>query len=259
MKITVLGSGSGGNAAVIQNNGRAILIDAGFTCKNLQTRMTYCGINPVSVSAVFITHEHTDHVKGLGVFARKHRIPVYLSEGTFNSMYHGQKLEIDKWVSIIKTGVEVDTCDMRVTNFPVPHDAGEPVGYTFSDKNNKISYVTDIGSITNTVRDNLKNSRLIVLESNHDEKMLRNGPYPAFLKQRVSGPNGHLSNDETGKLLNNVMWDGLKAVYLAHLSKENNRPQLALNTVCESLNGHYDAKPEFILTYQEKPAEPYQL
>lgn len=259
MKITALGSGSGGNATVIQNNGRAVLVDAGFTCKNLRTRMLFCDIDPDSVSAAFITHEHGDHVKGIGVFARKHKIPVYLNEGTFNSMHHGLKLEIDKWVSIVKTGVEVDICDMQVRSFPVPHDAGEPVGYTFSDKNNKISYVTDIGSITNTVRDNLKGSRLIVLESNHDEKMLRNGPYPAFLKQRVSGPNGHLSNDATGTLINNVMWDGLKAVYLAHLSKENNRPSLALNTVSESLNGNFDVKPEFFLTYQDKPAASYQL
>ncbi|KPK95602.1 hypothetical protein AMJ80_04645 [bacterium SM23_31] len=259
MLLTILGSGSGGNAAVIQKGEHSILVDIGFSYRELSRRLRLCGISPESISSVFITHEHFDHIRGMKEFSRKHSVSIYVSEGTYENLFDEVKEVVKGKVGSFKTGENIELNGMSVKTFPVLHDAADPAGFTFSSGCKKIGYVTDIGSITDTVVSCLEMSSLIVLEANHDIDMLWNGSYPEYLKQRISGPHGHLSNDNALELLQCVMCKELRGIYLAHLSKENNRPELAFQTVYKPLAGKYNYVPKILIAKQDTAAEPYRL
>ncbi|MDD5945993.1 MAG: MBL fold metallo-hydrolase [Clostridia bacterium] len=224
-------SGSSGNSTFISNGSTHILIDAGISCKQLVEHIRQLKIEPQSIDAVFITHEHIDHIKGAGVLSRKYNIPVYATPGTWQGI--GKTVgdfseENTKYIYPDKMIVVGDLC---VKPFAIPHDTAEPVAYSVFTDNIKMTVATDIGTATDTVKENIYDSDVLLLEANHDINMLKNGSYPWSLKKRILGDRGHLSNVTAGETLSEIMSGRMKYVFLGHLSKENNEPHLAYETV----------------------------
>ena len=222
MKIAILSSGSKGNSSFIESRNQAILIDAGLSAKRLLSRMDDVGADYKNLNGIVVTHDHSDHIKGVGILARKLRIPVYIHEANY-------KVKADLF----------DNCEMRfierefelggftITPIPVSHDGTANYCYNIVAEGKKISHLTDLGKATSLVKERTKDCDLFVLESNHDAIMLKEGPYPWFLKQRISGIKGHLSNLDASNLLLSADRSNLRNVVLAHLSEENNDPTLA--------------------------------
>jgi len=215
-----------------------VLIDAGLSGKRLQQGLAQ--MNLPTPSAILITHEHSDHIAGAGVLARRFNIPVYATPLTWRYFLRHKKLGPlkEEHVKHIIPGEPVMVGGAKVTAFDVPHDASQPVGYTFENQDKKIALATDLGQTTDTVLDYLSRANILLIESNHDSEMLENGRYHEMLKQRVKSPRGHLSNVAAGGLISKVDWDGLKHVILGHLSEENNTPMLAYDTVGRILDAH---------------------
>jgi len=226
MKISVLSSGSGGNSTVIQSDSGSILIDAGLSAKKLLERLESVGADPCSITGLVITHDHIDHISGAGVTARKLKIPVYIHKENYEtSAEKFEKCEIKFIEDQFNIG------DFNIIPVPISHDGTANFAYTITSGGKKISHITDIGSVTGIVKHRILGSDLIVLESNHDDQMLKNGPYPWYLKQRIASNTGHLSNHSAGDLIKATGAVGLKNLILAHLSKENNDPFLALDAM----------------------------
>ena len=236
-KFCSLYSGSTGNSLFIESSNTKILVDAGESCKKIVQSLSNIDISIDSIDGIIVTHEHIDHVKGLGTISKKFNIPVYANIETWDAMPL-QKDKID--ITNIRTFNVKETFeigDLKINPFSIPHDAANPCGYN----NNKISIATDLGHMNSEILNNLENSSFILLESNYDSNILKCSPYPYHLKQRISGPNGHLSNDMAGKTISHLINTGLKQVMLGHLSKENNFPELAYKTVVERLiENNYD-------------------
>lgn len=233
-KISVLASGSKGNATVISAGGKNILIDAGISCRQLVQRLREAGLQPEDLDAVLLTHEHRDHVNGLPVFSRNYHLPVFANEATWR--YIPQRGELERASCRLMPKL-LETDGLKITSFAVPHDAASTVGYVFTCAGARCVYLTDVGFITKEIKENVAGADTLVLEANHDEEMLKKGTYPYVLKQRILGTRGHLSNNAAGWLLSQM--ERLPGeVFLAHLSQENNTPQLALKTV----RGILDAK-----------------
>jgi phosphoribosyl 1,2-cyclic phosphodiesterase len=234
MKISVLSSGSDGNSSIIQSHGASILIDAGISAKRLLERMSSAGADPASVTGLIITHDHDDHISSAGTIARKLKIPVFIHREN----YCAKTSLFDKCeIRFIEN--EFSIGDFTVIPFPISHDGTANYAFSILCGGKKISHLTDIGVITTIVRHRIKDSDLIVIESNHDLKMLHDGPYPWYLKQRIAGNRGHLSNESAGSLISELEPSVLKNVILAHLSKENNDPGLAYESMirAKELNG----------------------
>lgn len=234
-RICPLFSGSSGNSYYIGSAEAGILIDAGRTAKQLNGMLAQCGISLAAVKGIFLTHEHSDHIKGLRVFASKNHIPVYGSEGTLFAMERTGDLEGDFQVETL--GVDRVACaDMEIYPFRTSHDSAESVGYRIRTADDRVvTFSTDLGYISETVRVELKGSDLVVLESNHDVGMLQNGPYPYPLKRRILSDRGHLSNNVCADILPELSKSGATRFLLAHLSSENNTPELAYQTALCSL------------------------
>ena len=224
-------SGSSGNALFVQYGQTRLLIDAGKTGKCLFSALEAIGVDPKTLNAVLVTHEHSDHISGAGVLCRKLKIPVYATEATWNAM--------DRKVGAIPPELRVTfdktqdfyVGDIGVTSFAIPHDAADPVGYRLWGGGASIATATDLGHFTRIVRDNVAGASLVLLESNHDPEMLRmNDRYSSYLKQRILGRHGHLSNDACAEALVELVNTGVHNVILGHLSGENNTPELALRT-----------------------------
>ncbi len=237
MKMAVLASGSSGNSIYLSTKNTAILIDAGLSGKELERRMESIGLDLEEISAILVTHEHGDHIKGAGVLSRRYGIPIYASAGTWKAAR--KKLgKIDKdFERTIKDYWQLG--DFEIKSFPTPHDAAEPVGYIVGDGEVNFGLATDIGYIDVELYDHLKDLDCILLEANHDIDLLREGSYPGMLKRRIRGNEGHLSNDETAELLPELLKTNKQSscpvVLLSHLSAENNRPELAYLTVKNSI------------------------
>ena len=237
MKMTVLASGSSGNSIYLSTDNTAILIDAGLSGKELERRMKSVKLNPEDISAILVTHEHGDHIKGAGVLSRRYNIPIYASAGTWKAA----RKKLGKIGKDFERTIEESwqLGDFEITSFPIPHDAVEPVGFVVSDGDVNFGLATDIGYITDELYDYLKDLDCILLEANHDIDLLREGSYPGMLKRRIRGNEGHLSNDETAELLPELLKTNEKSscpvVLLSHLSAENNRPELAYLTVKNSV------------------------
>lgn len=227
MRICTLASGSSGNSLFIETENTKILVDAGISIKQLNTRLSSLGVCMSEIDLVVITHEHTDHASALPYI---NKIPAYVASRTV----HLWKDEVEN-LKEFETGSQFCIKDILITSFPVPHDACDPVGFTIEADHTKIGIVTDIGSVTALVRERLKGSNILVVEFNHDEKMLLYGSYPWDLKQRIKGRLGHLSNDEAAELLKSLIHDGLRHIVLAHLSQSNNTPEMALRSVYSTL------------------------
>ncbi|MFC1477644.1 MBL fold metallo-hydrolase [candidate division KSB1 bacterium] len=248
-----LGSGSKGNVAVVENKGRSLLIDAGLYHRNIADRIKRSGLNMISVSAVLLTHEHSDHVRGLDVFLKRKPVPVHLSRGTYDGLSAVKKEMIGKYAEIFDTGDVLNINGLQIKTFPVSHDAGEPVGFAVSGKGRKLGYATDVGKVTGELIENLAGADGIVLESNHDIDMLWDGPYPEILKQRIAGPFGHLSNPEALRVIESVATKNLKWVVFAHLSQENNRPDIVLRDTVSKIRNNNGAAVEIIIADQDVP------
>lgn len=238
LAICSLSSGSSGNSYLVLTENTALLVDAGISARQIEQRLGYFGIGPQALTGVLITHEHQDHVKGLKVLLKKTDAAVYATAGTAEQL---QEMCPGR-LNIIAPGEAFEAGDITAQCFSVSHDAAQPVCYRFRCKDRQISIVTDTGILTDEVYDSMRGADILVLESNHDENILRIGHYPWFLKQRILGEQGHLSNDAAARGLCRLLTEEPdsrrtrdRVVLLAHLSKENNFPELALTTVTNIL------------------------
>jgi len=254
-RVHVLGSGSRGNSILLETTEIRILVDAGLSGRQIERRLRSLDIAPDSVSALFITHEHRDHTQGMGVFARRWRVPVYLARATAAScsaLLNGQE-EIRSY----RAGRPVDLGDLRIEPFLTCHDAVDPVAVTVRQRASglKVGIATDMGTPTAAVRHALRRCDLLILEANHDDVMLRTGPYPWSVKSRIAGRHGHLSNRAAAELATELHHPALAGVVLAHLSQECNEPELAAATVGEALRRRRYAAPLRVATQDEPLAE----
>lgn len=226
IRLTVLGSGSAGNATCIEAGGARILIDAGFSSRELGGRLKAVGVEPHRLDALVITHEHADHIRGASLFSRTHKIPVYCTAATYRAASLDRQ-GVHAHVAV-EPGVRFAIGGMWLAPFRVPHDAVETVGYAVDCDDARVGYATDLGHGADGVREGLQDCDLLILESNHDEGMLRDGPYPEVVKERVRSRHGHLDNGSAAELMCAVAGERTRTVVLAHLSRTNNRPDLAL-------------------------------
>ena len=240
IKFCSLYSGSQGNCIFLGTERTKILIDAGVNAKHIEQGLRAIGENPKEINAILITHEHADHIQGAGVFARRHQTPIYANNPTWESMYSCIGPHFDWQHKVIggETGAVSAIGDIDVQSFAISHDAALPIAYTFFAEDRQISVVTDTGMISQEICTYVHGSDAVLLEANHDQKMLMNGPYRWPLKQRIRGPKGHLNNDEAANFALELARDGTKLIFLGHLSQQNNTPEQAFNTVSEKLYTH---------------------
>ena len=231
-QVAVLASGSKGNATVMRCESGMVLIDAGISCRRITAGMQELGLRPEDLTAVFITHEHIDHVKGLETFVKKYPAPVFASAGTWRGIKQTlPRIDLRQCHRhILAPRTEITLGGLQVRSFSVSHDALEPAGYVFHCKGRKFAYVTDTGYVSDPVKRELDGAEVLVLETNHDPFMLKNGRYPPPLQKRILGTRGHLANETAGHLLT-ALESLPRQVFLAHLSQENNTPGLAESTV----------------------------
>jgi phosphoribosyl 1,2-cyclic phosphodiesterase len=250
MRVCLLASGSKGNSLLVESGRTRLMIDAGLSARELRRRLDVVGVAPESIDALLITHEHTDHVRGLGPLVRQLDLPVYLQTDLA-----GQLADVGKpqCVHEFAAGEDFTINDLTVSPFAITHDSLAPVGFTLSGEHGKVGVATDLGVVTRLVTESLRGCRVLVLETNHDEEMLRDGPYPWPLKQRVRSAHGHLSNRAGSSLLQELLWKGLESVFLGHLSETNNRPELALTSANQVLDTQNICLPQLIVGQQNAP------
>jgi len=239
LEICVLASGSRGNAVYVSDGSTSILIDAGLSGIEIERRLNSKGLYPEDLNAIIVSHEHTDHIQGVGVLSRRFNLPVFMSSKTEKAAV--SKLGTVRVIKNFECGSPFIINDLSIHPFSISHDADDPSGFTVNQNGTKIGIATDLGIATSMVKEHLKGCSLLILEANHDKDMLINGPYPWPIKQRIRGRTGHLSNEASKNLLKEVQHDRLKYVILAHLSETNNTPQKALSEVGRAMS-HCNAK-----------------
>lgn len=264
VRVTVLASGSRGNAAIVASARTTILVDAGISCRETFKRMRAVGEEPEKLDAILISHEHSDHVAGLEVLARKVKAPVFMTEMTRSAWRREQRArggetELARWEPF-PAGATFHIGDIAVTAFTTPHDAADPVGFTFRMEGIKVGLVTDLGYVPSSVRQHLKGCDVLLMESNHDLEMLRTGPYPWSVKQRVMSRVGHLSNDALAEFFAGD-YDGSAAfLVLAHLSEQNNHPEIARGAAEQALGPRRNLLlNRVLLARQDAGMEPIRL
>lgn len=228
MRFSVLASGSSGNAIFVESEKTRLLVDAGLSGKELTRRLASIGVNPAHLDGILVTHEHIDHVSGVGIMARRYGLPVYVTPDTLAA-----SRERMGWLPSVvsfESARRFRIGNIRVNPFAIPHDAVDPLGFTFCANGKKLGLATDMGCVSFSVREQLRGTNALILESNHDLQMLREGPYAWPLKQRVMGTHGHLSNADAGDLLRELIHENLETVVLAHISKINNRLGVAFGS-----------------------------
>jgi phosphoribosyl 1,2-cyclic phosphodiesterase len=235
LSVCMLASGSKGNCIHIAAGDNAILVDAGLSGREIERRMRRRDLRPDLLQAIIVSHEHIDHIRGVGVLARRYRLPVYISSETACAALTALG-KLPRFF-YFQAGKSFDLPPFVIHPFNVSHDAVDPVGFTISMNGSRVGIATDLGVATGLVQEHLKGCQLLVLEANHDIDMLINGPYPWHLKQRIKSRNGHLSNDAAESLLRSVMTGDLRYVILGHLSETNNTVQQALKIVCKAVDG----------------------
>ena len=228
LAVCVLASGSKGNAIYISDGFTSILVDAGFSAIEIKRRLKSRGLNPKEINAILVTHEHSDHIQAVGVLSRQLKLPVYLNHKIRNITPLADTIHE---VRTFKSGVPFQINNLVVHPFAVSHDAAEPVGFAIGQNGKRIGLATDLGTVTASVLQNLKDCHMLIIEANHDPDMLANGPYPWMLKQRIQSRNGHLSNKQSSRLLRELHHRHLQHVILAHLSETNNTPQKVLDEI----------------------------
>ena len=250
LRAAVLGSGSGGNSTIVESGEGCLLLDAGFSCRELERRLEAVGRSAADVDAVLLTHEHDDHCKGVDRFARRHQVPVYGTRGT----YKGQRLRgLGPFARPMGPGVPLTAGGFRIEVFPVSHDAREPVGIVVeSGGGHRLGLATDLGCRTAEAWRRLQDLDILLLESNHDLDMLRTGPYPWRLKERVASERGHLSNEDAAAGIEALLTDRLSWVVLCHLSETNNSPAFAAAAVQPVLDGGR-SRAKLVVAEQHRP------
>ncbi|WP_160689981.1 MBL fold metallo-hydrolase [Clostridium sp. C2-6-12] len=243
-------SGSSGNSMFIASDKAKILIDAGLPGKKIDMALQEISQSPNEINGIFITHEHSDHIKGIGVLSRKYDIPIYANADTWSAMESSIGKVKEHNIKVIDKRSVTEINDMSIKAFNIPHDAAAPMGYTVSSAGKSISVATDFGTFTREIFNNIKDSEVILLESNHDVNMLKFGPYPYSLKRRILSEIGHLSNDDCGNAIVELSkCSAQKKIILGHLSNTNNQPDLAYQTVLNVLNENgIRQKEDIILT-----------
>ncbi|HET7442457.1 MAG TPA: MBL fold metallo-hydrolase [Terriglobales bacterium] len=265
VSVSVLASGSRGNCAIISSSSTRILLDAGISCRETFKRLKALGDDLPAFSAILITHEHSDHVYGLQVLARKTKAPVFMTGATHQTWAralrdeNGECPKLEK-LELFAAGKGFQIGDIAITPFTIPHDAADPVGFTFRAEGVKIGFATDLGYMPASVCHHLRGCDVLVLESNHDLEMLRGGPYPWSVKQRVMSRVGHLSNEALAQFFAKD-YDGEAAyVVLAHLSEQNNHPELARGTAERALGPRQTLlRNRLMLAAQARPLDPIRM
>jgi phosphoribosyl 1,2-cyclic phosphodiesterase len=238
MRLIILGSGSSGNVLYIESGATSALVDLGLSAKETARRMTDAGVDPTRLSAIVITHEHADHVKGARVFSSTAGVPIYMSEATrvvCNFPENGEKVQ---WGEPITSSEPFQIGSLNFHPFTIPHDGVDTFALTVESEGVKVGVVTDLGYITQLVSERLRGSTLVLIESNHDRDMLKVGPYPWSVKQRIASNVGHLSNDETSRWIREDFDGQAEYLVLAHLSRQCNHPELARLSALQALDYH---------------------
>jgi phosphoribosyl 1,2-cyclic phosphodiesterase len=237
VRFASLGSGSRGNATLVEGTDTRLLLDCGFAAREVEARLDQLGVAPDTLDAILVTHEHQDHIKGVGALARRYRLPVWMTPGTHRQGRFGELPELHL-IAAHQGGFRIG--GVELTPFPIPHDAREPVQFLFAEKRRILGALTDAGSFTPHILEILQECDALLLECNHDPDMLARGPYPPYLQRRVGGGYGHLSNRQAGALLGQLDHGRLQHLVAAHLSEKNNTPELArdaLLAVSSALEG----------------------
>ncbi len=233
MRLCSIASGSSGNCIYVGTDTTHLLVDAGVSGKKTEAGLKSLGISPKDLDGILVTHEHADHIAGVGVLARRYELPIYASKGTIAAIRNCSSVgTIDKDLFVpIKADKKFAIKDITVNPMSISHDAAEPVAYRFGYGSQKVAVCTDLGVFNDYTVECLKGMDALLLEANHDVNMLQVGPYPYYLKQRILGDRGHLSNENSGRLLSRVLHDKMQTILLGHLSKDNNVPELAYEAV----------------------------
>lgn len=282
VKFTILGSGSAGNCAYVETAGARVLVDAGFSNRQIRQRLATLGRAPESLTAIILTHEHSDHITGLLGLAGDHSIPVYCNRDTQDAAVWALSSRLKKapaadgdpaddgaqasalkarinW-QLFQTGDTFDLGDLAVETFPIPHDAQDPVGFLLRTAAGNIGFATDLGHTTKLVLERIRAANVLVLESNHDVRMLQACPRRSWsLKQRILGRHGHLSNPAAAEAVAQIMSDRLRHLYLAHLSRECNKPELAEHVMAEQLHQIGAGHVRLQVAAQDVPAATLEL
>lgn len=261
MELCSIASGSSGNCIYAGTETHHILIDAGISKKRIEQGLHGIGLKAEELEGILITHEHSDHIQGLGVMARKYGIPMYATQGTIDAIRRADKIGKVDWELFcpIEKDSEFQIGDITVRPIRISHDAADPVAYILKNQKQSMGVITDLGKYDDYIIDNLQNLDVLLLEANHDVNMLQVGVYPYPLKRRILGERGHLSNELSGQLLGAVLHDNMKCVLLGHLSKENNYPRLAYETVRSEItmgdNPYKGSDFPIAVASREKPSE----
>ncbi len=261
MRFLSIASGSSGNCIYVGDDNTHLLIDTGISKKRVEEGLNGIGLSLKDIDGILLTHEHSDHISGLGVILRKYDIPVYGSAGTIDGTKYSKyvdkvDLELFKEIDIDKK-FKINT--LSINPFEIPHDATMPCAYRISDREKSCAIATDLGCYNDYIINNLKNSDVMLIEANHDIRMLQTGAYPYYLKQRILGDHGHLCNEMSGRLIDSLLCDKTKKIFLGHLSKENNFPQLAYESVRAEINlsesAHRAEDYDISVAHRDRPSE----
>jgi phosphoribosyl 1,2-cyclic phosphodiesterase len=265
VSVSVLASGSRGNTAIVESSSARILVDAGVSCRETFKRIKSIGREPREISAILITHEHSDHVYGLATLAKKLNVPVFMTGATHQAWARalrdeaGELPKLEK-LELFAAGRAFQVGDITVMPFTIPHDAADPVGFTFRADGTKVGIVTDLGYMPASVRDHLRGCDVLMIESNHDLEMLRVGPYPWSVKQRVMSRVGHLSNESLAQFFEQDYDRAASYIVLAHISQENNHPEVALRAAENALGAQMTLiRNRVMLAAQDAPMETIRL
>ncbi len=251
VQLTILGSGSSGNCAYLETGETRLLIDAGFSNRQIRKRLASIGRAPEGLNGILITHEHSDHITGLAGLANKLQIPVYCNRSTKEAMERALGAKFD--CRIFETRNSFEIGDVTVDTFDIPHDAADPVGFLLHTPAGNIGFLTDLGHATKSVLQRVKSANVLILESNHDLKLLQESSRPWSLKQRIAGRHGHLSNEDAAAAAEEIMSADLSHLYLGHLSRECNRPELAQRVMEDCLKKLGASHVSLELTAQHAP------
>lgn len=254
VRVCVLGSGSSGNCTYVASDSTAILVDAGLSSRETARRLGEIGADLARVRAVCVSHEHGDHTAAVRTLCRRHGIALYANTGTLEALRRDPRIAELPW-QVFTNGSPFQVGDISVEPFSVPHDAYDPVGFVFSSGGVRVGVVTDMGIPTTLIRERLRTCQAVIVEANHDEKLLQNAARPWHLKQRILGRQGHLSNEAAAEMLGEIAGPGLQQVFLAHLSEDCNRGELALQTAERRLKKAGHAHIRVSLTYPDRISE----
>lgn len=251
VRVVPLGSGSSGNATLVEMGPTRLLVDCGLSARDLEGRLAAVGVGPRQLAGVLISHEHHDHARGLERFSKRHRLPVFATWEALEAL-DLSPAHLGAWAPF-EPGASFDAGGVRVEPFPVPHDARNPVGFVLEGEGIRVGIATDLGHVTTLVVERLRRCHLLVVESNHDDRMLVEGPYPWALKQRVGGNLGHLSNAESADLLFRAAGEECRGVVLAHLSEKNNTAALARASASLALSSAGRARVAMRIAERRRP------